>query len=377
MSAPLSIGFDAVRAFSNRRGLGNYSREVLRQLGMHCPEVRCTLFTPRLGVEFALPPGAEVVMPQGVMRYARRLWRGAMQGLEVSRRALDVYHGLSNYMPTDVRRTGVGTVVTVHDLNYLKNPKAYPLIDRLSYAHRYIRSAHEADRCIAISHAVKQDLIELAGVDEARIDVVYQCCNPIFSRPIDAEQLKEVGTRHNLPRDFALMVGAIEPNKNHALVFRALHLMRSRGHDVPLVVVGHHSRYADGLKALAVELGIDGCVTMLHDVATDDLPALYRLATVFICPSFAEGFGISIVEAQTAGTPVIATDDRVLRATGGDAARYVDPHNAEQLAEEMEELLGSEQTRAEIVTKARQHATQFSGEAMARGLMETYRRVLR
>ena len=184
-----NIGFDAKRAFNNVRGLGNYSRDTIRILSTYYPDNQYFLFTSKVNpdIHFPLPENAQVRMPHGLQKCSPALWRTFSLANEAQKCHLDLFHGLSHELPVDIRKKNIPTVVTIHDLIFLKFPHLYPAFDRMMYRRKYLRSCAEADKIIAVSEQTKRDLVELANVPEEKVEVVYQGCSPIFRQHISED----------------------------------------------------------------------------------------------------------------------------------------------------------------------------------------------
>ena len=157
---------------------------------------------------------------------------------DIRRRKCDIYHGLSNELPLDIRHSGAKSVVTVRP--YFRTlPQPIQKADRMLYTYKYRKSCQLADRIIAISRQTKSDLMEFWGIPEEVIDVVYQGCNPIFyHKRADEDTIASVRAKYGLPEDFILSVGTIEERKNLMLTVRA---MAEGGIDIPLVACGRHA----------------------------------------------------------------------------------------------------------------------------------------
>lgn len=140
--------------------------------------------------------------------------------------------------------------------------------------------------------------------------MVYQGCDPAFEKTVGEKQRREVRAAYGLPERYILSVGTIEERKNLMLTVRA---MVAGKLDIDLVACGRHTRYADRVMEYAAAHGIGSRVRMLHSVPFSDLPALYQMASVFVYPSFYEGFGIPILEALNSRVPVITTRGGVFR----------------------------------------------------------------
>jgi glycosyltransferase involved in cell wall biosynthesis len=221
---------------------------------------------------------------------------------------------------------------------------------------------------VSVSEQTARDLVDLYGVDRARIRVVYQTCREAFRNPVPPARLGEVAARYELPERFVLAVGTIERRKNLLLALRALERLPG----VLLVAVGRPTPYAEELIAFARAHGLSGRVRLLSDVSTEDLAAMYRLATVSLYPSLFEGFGIPIVEALFSGTPVVTTRGGCFAEAGGPGSAYVDPHDADALRETLARLLEDEGARTRMREEGLRHAARFSDEAIAEGLSAAY-----
>ncbi len=372
----MNIGFDAKRVFHNATGLGNYSRDVLRILHRHRPEHAYFAYTPRQG-----PLPFEIAGERFRVRAPRTLagrafpalWRtrGIVKDLRAD--GIGLFHGLSNELPAGIERAGIASVVTIHDLIFERFPDLYPPLDRRIYAAKARSAAARAGIVVAVSEQTRRDLVEIYGVPEGRIRVVYQTCHEAFRAPLPQERLGEVAARWALPRTFLLAVGTIERRKNLLLALRALEKLPG----VPLVAVGRPTPYAEELHAFARANGLADRVRILSDVPTADLAAMYRLATVAVYPSLFEGFGIPIVEALSSGTPVVTTRGGCFPEAGGPGSAYVDPHDPEELRGVLSTLLADEGRRAAMSEAGLRHAARFSEEAIADGLSAAYEAALR
>ena len=370
----MRIGYDAKRAFNNHRGLGNYSRDTIRIIASHYPDLQIDLFTPKTdpSIRFDCPKNATLIQPKHTFLHS--LWRTYGITKEAEKRQLDLYHGLSHELPVGIEKTRIPTVVTMHDLIFIRHPELYPLIDRKLYEAKYLRSCRIADRIIAVSQQTKNDLIELWGIEENRISVVYQGCHPAFCRKASEEQKQSVRQKYNLPESFLLNVGAIEPRKNQLLILKAL----VDGHiDIPLVIAGRKTDYLAELQQFITRHQLENKVSILPDVDFDNLPALYQSASVFIYPSQYEGFGIPVVEALQSGVPVIAAKGSCLEESGGPDSRYVSSDDATELARQITTLSENPELRNQMAERGKAYASCFSDDSIASNLMKLYKDLIK
>ncbi len=376
----MKIGFDAKRAAQNRTGLGNYSRFVLRILSQQHPENEYHLYAPnprRTPFYGEIPTLGQLHQhfPEGsVWQRLRSLWR--VWGLTAAVRHDDIqlFHGLSNELPLNMGRGRCRSVVTIHDLIFIHTPQYYHWIDRQIYNYKFRRACRLADRVIAVSQYTKREIMHYYGIAEDKIDVVYQGCDTVFAQPIDASRLAEVKARYALPEEYALFVGSIEERKNLLLLVKALRKAERKFH---IVAVGRSTAYCDKVKALAKEWGLDGYCHFLHGVPFADLPSVYRLARVFVYPSRIEGFGIPLLEALNSGVPVIGCTGSCLEEAGGEGSIYVDPDDADGMANAVERVLADEDLRQRMVAAGREHAKRFSDETLCADLIAVYEKAMK
>ena len=372
----MKIAFDAKRAFLNRRGLGNYSRDTIRILASHCSDNQYVLYTTSMGGNtlFTVPSTCEVVLPEGFWKRSfPALWRTFNLGKDAARRQADIFHGLSHELPVGIEKTRVRSVVTMHDLIFLRYPQLYPAIDRVMYKHKYLRSCRVADVVVAVSEQTRRDLVEMGGVEKEKIRVVYQGCHPMFRAKASEEEIRSVRQKYELPLDFVLTVGAFEARKNQKLILEAMCQCRT---DFPLVLVGHNAGEENALRQFVEQHDLQKRVMFLTGVPSTDLRVMYQSATVFVYPSVFEGFGIPVLEAVVSGTPVIAATGSCLEESGGPDSCYVSPQDASELAAQLDRLLTDEQTRAVMARRGLEFSQKFSEDHIAQQLMLIYQSLL-
>ena len=375
MPPPRRVGFDAIRALRNTTGLGNYSRGVLRALRHIAPSLELYLFTSRPPrAEFAELPadlGARVIRPRRWAALAPGLWRTYRAGCCAASYGVDVYHGLSHEIPRDLPRTGVPSVVTFHDLIYRRHPELFPMVDRQSYRWRYDWSARHADAIVAVSARTRDDLLEDLHVDPSRVTVIPPPRHPAFSATTTPGEREAARSKYVLPGEFLLSVGTLEPRKNHGLLLAAIEQL-GRGDTPPLVLIGRDGGSESALRAIIRSRGLADRVRICTNVATADLPALLQSATLFLYPSTMEGFGMPIVEALSAGIPVVAAGGGHLDAAGGPETRYLSPADPAAWAAAIGDLLHDSARRDLMRTAGQEYARQFDGDKVAARLMSVY-----
>lgn len=376
----MRIGFDAKRLFNNFTGLGNYSRHVVQILAEHFPEHAYHLYTPAVRTHpelaFLEKHSFRINTPPAGFRHGllKAYWRTGRVGRDLQRDGIEVFHGLSNELPWGLAGKRVRTVVTIHDLLFLRFPELYPSIDRMIYNRKFKHACRAADRIIAVSGQTARDITAFYGIDPAGISVVYQSCSDQFKRPVPVEEIGRVRRKYNLPEAFILNVGTLEKRKNALLILKAMARLKEKL-DLYLVVVGRPTGYKKELIAFAAQHQLSDRVLFLHDVPHPELPAFYQAAGLFVYPSIFEGFGIPILEALYSGTPVISSTNGCFAEAGGADSLYIDPTDDEQLAGLIEKVLTHSQAARQMVSRGRAYATRFNNEKIAGDLMAVYRQL--
>ena len=374
MEDRMIIGFDAKRIVRNGTGLGNYGRTLVNDLSaldafdlrLYAPDNGITQLRSQIvgrpNVAFCYPRHAPTAI-------GKALWRSHGIVKQLQKDGVNIYHGLSGELPVGISKAGIRTVVTIHDLIFMRHPEYYNRTDVKIYTKKFFNTIKEADRIVAISECTKRDVCELGEVDPKRIDVIYQSCSPRFSEEPDAAKMWTVRDKYVLPDRYILCVGSIEERKNVLEAIQALHHLPD---DVSLVIVGRQTPYSDRVHEYVLEHRMHSRVQMLHNVPDDDLPALYRMADCFVYPSRYEGFGIPIIEAISQGLPVVACTGSCLEEAGGPDSLYVSPNNPEAMAHALKQVLYGAPERQQRIDRSRQYIRRFENSDAARQMAALY-----
>jgi glycosyltransferase involved in cell wall biosynthesis len=367
----MNIGYDAKRAFLNNTGLGNYSRWLIKSMVAYYPQNDYFLYTPRVKQNFRadIPEENEhlkVITPGN--KLLKSLWRSKGVVKDLKRDGIAIYHGLSAELPRGMKKHGIKSVVTVHDLIFLRFPQYYGRISRNIYTAKLKHACKVADRIVAISERTMADMIELLGTSPEKISVIYQGCDPAFKTVCTTEQKQAVRKKYGLPSEFILNVGTVEERKNLWVLIRALSFLS----DVKLVVTGRQTAYVDEIKKHLGKHQLNNQVIFLNNADFADLPAIYQSARLFVYPSRYEGFGIPVLEALASGTPVIAATGSCLEEAGGPDSLYFDPDDHIGLSEKIHEALTNEELRQNIIAKGREYSLNFEDEKLAAQMAQLY-----
>lgn len=370
------IGFDAKRIVRNRTGLGSYGRNLINDLSELTAADELRLYAPDQGsddLRQQVRPAENVRFVYPEKAPVKSLWRSHGIVSDLRRDSVDIFHGLSGELPIGIKAAGIKSVVTIHDLIFLRHPEYYKWIDTKLYAWKFRQTIKEADRIVAISECTKRDIMYYGGVPEEKIDLVYQSCSTRFKSRESEAKLQDVHARYDLPARYIINVGTIEQRKNILLAVRALPYLPA---DVSLVVIGRQTPYAEEVKKNIKAHQLEQRVKLLSGVPNADLPALYQMAEACVYPSRYEGFGIPIIEAIQSGLPVVACTGSCLEEAGGPDCLYVQPDNELAMAEAIRQVLKNAIGRDGRICRSQQYVRRFEGNNVGTQMMEIYQRLL-
>ncbi len=270
-------------------------------------------------------------------------------------------------------------VVTIHDTIPLIFPEHYPPGMRGSLSFRYQRLALKTvTAVITDSQSSKEDIVKHLGYPKDKIQVVHLAGNPAVTK-VKAKKIKQVRQKHSIPKNYILYVGDINYNKNLPQLIKAVKYLPKQ---LSLVLVGKNFREQDIPEwqwiASQIELSdVDDRVMMLNNVGnTKDLSAVYSGAACYVQPSLYEGFGLPVLEAMQAETPVVCCENSSLTEIGDGHVVFTDC-SAEALAEGVKKVQAwTKKERAEVVKKAKTWAKSFSWEKTAQETLAVYQSCL-
>jgi len=370
------VGIDYTSAATQREGIGRATRELVGAMLRlpDCPELHL-VYAHRGPV-----PEADALAVNERVRVRRlplspRLmlagWYKARLPLPIEALLgpLHVMHGPDFVLPPRIAAAGV---VTVHDLAFVTRPEdAHPA------QRRFLESAvplsiDRARLVVAVSETTRKDLMTRYGVRPHRIRVVPNAVSAEFHERDGDEELAAVRRRLRLPEDYLLSVGTIHPRKNLGGLARAA-ASSARQLRRPLTVlhVGREGWLCERVFADIETAGPPG-IRFVGQISDATLRALYRQAAALVYPSFAEGFGLPILEAYACGTPVVTSNGSGMLEAAGDAAELVDPHNPDSIAAGIVRVAQDAERRAELVERGRRRLEHFSWSRSARQMLDVY-----
>ena len=371
----MPIYVDVSSAVHSKAGIGRYAASLARALIAREPGRFC-LFYNRL--RDSRPPSGLGDVPRRTVRAGYKPWRmavwlGQLVGLGFNWLVPDaeLFHATEHLLPP---LHGVPTVLTVHDMIFkLFREHQKPL--NFWYLNATMPLyCRRAGAIITVSESSKRDIVAQYGLDPAKISVIYEAAAPEF-RPAAPASLAAVRRRYDLPDEFLIHVGTIEPRKNLTRLVEALQELRETGLLIPLVVVGARGWLYDDFFRRIEELDLGQAVHFPGFVSAPDLPLVYGAATVAAMPSVYEGFGLPILEAMACGVPVVSSASSSLPELGGEAARYFDPYDVAEMAEAIRAVWTDAELQQEMRLKGLAQAARFSWERAAEETLAVYERL--
>ena len=380
----MNIGFDAKRAYHNDTGLGHYSRTLINLLPDYYPEHQYYLFNPKKSSKYNLDrTNLHEVLPSAFPDILlTAAWRSSWVKKDLRRLNIDIYHGLSHEIPVGIKKTGIKSVVTIHDLIPEHYPEQYNPIDVKIYQKKFRYACEQADKIIAISDQTRQDIINFYKIPAEKIDICWQSCSPLFGVRANEEEKKRISRKYELPPEFFLSVGSVVDRKNLLNVCKAFFLLRN-DLDIPLVVIGDGGKYKQKVKDFILQHDLEKKIIFLSErkeaetdpgfLSTHDLALIYQLAVAMIYPSFYEGFGLPVLESLWSRLPVITSNVSCLPEVAGPGALCVDPNSAEDIAEAIKKVYTDKELVADMIEKGIQHTDRFTPEKYAASVMDVYK----
>ena len=373
----MTVGFDGIRTVDGDSQLSYYDRLVIASLGMEYPRDTFMVYSPNStddrGMSWLLSI-ANVHNKTPYKALNKWTWRNC-GGIytDFNRHGVKVFHGLDSVLPMSKNKDNVKMVTTVRDLTFDRLMDDYTWLERVTRKSRIKKACNRANRVIATSNYIKQQLVDKFKMPAEKVDVVYTAFRDEYLQNQDDKVfLSNVKGKYHLPSNYVLAITDMAPLGNLETLYKAFAQISDKRID--LVLIGQKSNYYRQLKRLAAKLGIDERVVRVSSVNKHNFMALYKMAQAFVAPTLNDGMGQTLIEAMITGTPVIASDSGCHREIAGDAAAYFKPSDDSQLASQLDEVLQNQSKRDAMIKAGRDHAQQFTQQAMAQNTMHCYNR---
>lgn len=361
----MRIAYDATTLYLTKGGTTVYLRNLIDNLETIKPDNDYDLYFTNIGTH------KNFLIKKAETLYREFFWRENILPKKALKKKSDIIHFPNHYAALNSK---IPSVVTFHDIYVLKNPDAFPL-SQVKYSQFILpKVIKSASKIIAISNFTKMEMLNHFDIDEGKIKVVNQGVNAAFKPINDEKSLNEVELKYNLPKNFILYVGAIEPRKNVDKLIEAFDIVRD-SIDISLVIVSFGGWKNKNIFRLINSSRYKKHIHLLGYVTDDDLPKIYNLAITFVYPSIYEGFGLPLLEAMSCGCPVIGTNNTVANEVVGDAGILLDSTDINLLANSilfMTEKLTFERYKSSGIERAKY----FSWDKCANETFELYQSII-
>jgi glycosyltransferase involved in cell wall biosynthesis len=368
----MRIGFDMHGLTDLMQGSRTYAVNLVEALTAIDRDNAYTLYLPQEVLDAPREAarlqarGNVALRPIPASRFARLVWpfpRG------LPGHGLELYH--CQYIAPLL--CPVPYVLTVHDILHESYPEFFPGRLRRLMSMLYPLSARRAARVLTVSEFSRQELIRLYRLPPERVVCCHNGVGPEF-QVLEERAARAVVERYGVEGPFVLFVGRIEPRKNLSGLIQAMERLAGQGAHLPLVVGMKDALFEEHYERTTQGRG-SARVIFTGKVPQEDLPAFYNTATLTAYPSFAEGFGLPVLEAMACGSPVVTSNTTSLPEVAGDAALLVDPHDTESLAQAMHRVLTDQDLARRLRHKGLERTALFNWEQSARRTLEVYQEI--
>ena len=347
----LKIGIDASRALRKiKTGTEYYNKQIILNLSKIDSKNDYILYSQNEPINdlAKLPTNFK----WRIMPFFRG-WTLLRLSLEMKKNPPDVLFIPAHTLPLIVPKK---SVVMIHDLNFMKNPKLYPLWQKLYHNFVIGRDTKKASHFLVPSNYTKNDLIKLLNIPEKKITVIYH--------GFDIDLYKSMRQNHHISKKFQpyiFYLGRLEAKKNLVNLVKAFDNLQNYGlQSTKLILAGKPGHRYKEIEKEIEDRGLRKKIIELGYVKEKDLPFWFSNAVALVFPSFLEGFGLPIIEAQACGCPVLAADSSSLPEIAGDCALYFNPKDEKDMAKKISEVLKNENLRQDLIKKGFTNIRRFS-----------------
>lgn len=282
----------------------------------------------------------------------------------------DIYQFFNFVVPPKISGK---VITTIHDLTYILYPETMKETNRKRLEKDMRITVKRADYIITVSENSKRDIIKYLGVDESKIDVVYNGVDETYKEILGKERIDAVKSKYSIEGKYLLYLGTLEPRKNIETIIRAYNCFKKVDkNNIKLVLAGKKGWLYDSIFKLVEEFGLEEKVIFTDYVDDNDKAALYQGAEIFLFPSLYEGFGIPVIEAMASKTPVITSSSSSLPEVAGDAAIITEPLDYKMISASIERILNDNGLREKMIAEGVKQADKFNWDVSAEKLKNIY-----
>lgn len=373
------IGLDGIPLLFPKTGVGHYTAQLAEALARIAPEHEFRLVYPSsfpaADLQFDSTPPRNLDAVRVRVGPIRKHWWSLGLPTYISREKIQLFHGTNYDVPLWGR---CPTVLTIHDLSMLLHPETHEKHSVRRARRRLPVMSRAAEAIVVPTEAIKRDVCEHLGTSEQKVFIVPEAAREFF-HPVSFEETRATRDRLGIGDEFVLTVGTIEPRKNIPTLVKGFErlLQAESNRRLQLVIAGGNGWLAEpSLEAIRNSKAC-GRIVLTGYVHDRELRDLYSSCRVFVYPSLYEGFGLPPVEAMACGAAVVVSDIPALVESTGEAAKTIDPRDADDLAQTISEVSNNDRLRAALSDAGRRRAAELSWTQTAIETMKVYERLFR
>lgn len=358
----MTIGVNTRLLLGGRlEGIGYFTQQLLMRMCANHPEDKFVLFFDRkYDAQFIF---ADNIIPVVIPCPTRHplLWKIYFDYLlpfYCKKYKIDVFFSPENYIP---KLKNIPIICTVHDLNFFHSDKYIGNSTHQRYFMRYFPlNARKSTKVITVSEFSKNDIVENFCIPADKIEVVYNAANNVY-KPQSKEINLRTKTKYTLGKDYFYFVGAIHKRKNLTNIFLAFdEFKRQSASDIKFVVIGAKKWWKGEIEDTYNNMQFKEDVIFTNRLEAKDVALISSAALALVFPSLFEGFGIPVVEAFAANTPVITSNTTALPEVVADAAILVNPYSIDEIAKAMKDIYENTELRSSLIEKGLERNKLFS-----------------
>lgn len=349
-------------------GIGWFTYETMKRITQGHPEHEFFfLFDRKFDSDFIFSNNIKpvVLKPQSRHPILWFIWFEISVKKFIKKNKIDLFVSPDGYLPL---KSNIPQIGVIHDINFFHFPQTIPLLVRCYYNYFFPRFAHKANQLATVSEYSKKDICQNYGIAPAKIDVVYNGVNELYT-PLSPKEKEETQNLISYGAPYFVFVGAFNPRKNIGRLLLAFELFKKTTHsNLKLVIVGEKMYGTSQMMRILKGMEFKDEVIFSGRLQVDKLKNVIGSALAMIFVSYYEGFGIPILEAMKCDIPLVVSNCTSLPEVSGDAAIYVDPFNVESIAEGMIIISKDESLRKQLIVNGRVQRERFSWDNTANSL---------
>lgn len=372
----MKLGIDGRAAKWYRgTGIGTYTYQLINYLNKIDRINEYLLFMPS-SCKYDTPMGANFNVSSITDGDVGTFWDEVNVPNILKNSDVELYHVPQNGVGLPEDKTNAFTI-TLHDVIPYKMPQTCSSSYLKIFTEKMPKIVSRCDGIITVSNHSKKDIMETLNVPSDKIFVTPLASEDIY-RPLDKKLSRQVvDTNYSINSDYVLYVGGFSPRKNILGLIEAFSkLVLCYKKDIKLVIAGKHGLSYEIYKNRAHSLGLEGKVLFPGFIPIEHLPYMYNACSLFVYPSFYEGYGLPTIEAMSCGVPIVASKDTSIPEVVGKGALLIDPYNIDQLCDAMYKVLSDFNLRQELILHALVKASEYSWENTAKHTLIAYNKIL-